>query len=61
MDTTSPNILTGSNATDNAWKIICKAKLDSTLQQNIAVLYQEAAQNGLMPELLDKLLRAELV
>lgn len=52
-------VLTGSNATGNAWKVIRRAKLDGALQQSIAVLQQEDAQNGLTPELLDGLLRAD--
>ena len=51
------SVLAGSNAVANAWKVIRKAQLDGTLQQSIAVLQQEAAQNGLTPELLDELLR----
>ena len=58
-DTTVLNVLIGPNATGNAWKIIRKATLDGALQQSIAVLQQEAAQNGLTPELLDELLRAD--
>ena len=52
-------VLTGPNAVDNAWKVIRKSKSDVALQQSIAVLRQEAAQNGLTPELLDELLRAD--
>lgn len=51
------SVLVGSNAVSNAWKVIRKAQLDKALQQSIAVLQQEAAQNGLTPELLDELLR----
>ncbi len=53
------DVLTGSNAVDNAWKILRKTRLDNALLQSIAVLQQEAAQNGLTPELLDELLRAD--
>ena len=52
-------MLTGSNAISNAWKVISKAQLDGALQQSITVLQREAAENGLTPELLDKLLRAD--
>lgn len=51
------SVLTGSNAVSNAWRVIRKAQLDGALQQSITVLQQEAAQNGLTPELLDELLR----
>lgn len=57
-DSTLLNVLTGPNAVDNAWKVIRKAKLDSALQQSIAVLQREAAHNGLTPDLLDELLRS---
>lgn len=53
------SVLTGRNTVSNAWKVIRKAQLDGALQQSIAVLQQEAAQNGLTPELLDELLRAD--
>lgn len=53
------DVLTGPNAVDNAWKILRKTRLDNALLQSIAVLQQEAAQNGLTPELLDELLRAD--
>ena len=52
-------VLTGPNAVDNAWKVIRKSKTDIALQQSIALLQQEAVQNGLTPELLDELLRAD--
>jgi len=52
-------VLTGPNAIDNAWKVIRKSKSDAALQQSIALLQQEATQNGLTPELLDELLRAD--
>lgn len=51
------SVLTESNAVSNAWKVIRKSQLDGALQQSIAVLQQEAAQNGLTPELLGELLR----
>jgi hypothetical protein len=51
------SVLTGSSAVANAWKVIRKAQLDGALQQSIAFLQQEAAQNGLTPELSDELLR----
>jgi hypothetical protein len=56
-DNSMLQILTGSNAVANAWKVIRKAQGDQALQQSIAVLQQEAYQNGLTPELLDELLR----
>lgn len=52
------SVLTGSNAISNAWKVIRKTQLAGAMQQSIAVLQQEAAQNGLTKELLDELLRA---
>lgn len=48
--------LTGSNAVSNSWKVICKAQLAGVLQQSISTLQQEAAQNGITPDLLDELL-----
>lgn len=53
------SVLTGTHAVANAWKVIRKAQVEGALQQSIAVLRQEAAQNGLTPELLDELLRAD--
>lgn len=58
VETDSEPVLMGSNAVSNAWKVIRKAQLEGELQQSIAILQQEAAQNGLTPELLDELLRA---
>lgn len=58
VETGIESVLTGPNAVSNAWKVIHKAQLDGVLQQRIAILQQEAAQNGLTPELLDELLRA---
>ena len=51
------SVLTGSNAVANAWKVIRKAQVDGALQQSIAILQQEATQNGLTPALADELLR----
>lgn len=53
-----PSILTGKNATANAWKVIRNAQLSEDLQQRISTLQREAAQNGLTPELLGELLLA---
>ena len=50
-------LLTGQNAVENARTIIRKAKANRALAQSVAVLQQEAAQNGLTPALLDDLLR----
>ena len=58
-DDSSLTVLTGPRAVDNAWKVIRKARLDGALQQSIAILQQEAVQNGLTPELVDELLRAD--
>ena len=58
-DGTMSSVLTGQNAVANAWKVIRKAQLTGALQQSIAVLQQQAAENGLTPELLDELLRTD--
>ena len=50
-------LLTGQNAVENARTIIRKAKANRALAQSVALLQQEAAQNGLTPALLDDLLR----
>lgn len=38
-------------------KIIRKAQLEQALHQSMAVLQEEARQNGLTPEMLDEILR----
>ncbi|MEZ0487335.1 hypothetical protein [Fibrella aquatica] len=58
-DDAMESVLTGSNAVSNAWKVIRKAQLDSALQQSIATLQQEAAQNGMTPDVLNELLRTD--
>ena len=50
-------VLKGPNATANAWKIIRKPRLANLMEQSIAMLQQQANQNGLTPALLDELLK----
>ena len=52
-------VLTGPNAVANAWKVIRKTQSINLLEQSIFTLQQEATQNGLTPELLDELLKAD--
>lgn len=50
-------LLTGAYAVQNSMKIIRKAQLEQALQQRIAVLQEEARQNGLTADMLDEILR----
>ena len=56
-DQSLPQFLTGSDAVDNAWKIIRKTRLNENLQRSIQTLRQQASENALTPDQLDELLR----